>query len=243
MPLYLPAGKRAVCRQRCAYEKERGIVMWFELLMVSIGAAVMPLWLIMALLLLPGEGGLGKAAAFAAGAAAMRLLQGVLFGMVFSGVPAGDGRGALVSTLLLVLGLLLLSVAYRKWRKEEDPDESPKWMSKLSGMSLPKAFGAGALLMLIAMKHWVFTLSAIGVIEAAQPGLATAVLAYLGFVLLAQVLLLLPIAAYALAPAPTGKLLSTADRFLQRHNRTISIAISLIFGAWFLWQGVTGMLA
>jgi hypothetical protein len=62
----------------------------------------------------------------------------------------------------------LLVTAYKKWRKEDDPDAPPpKWMSALSGLSTLKAFGMGALLMIVAVKQWVFTLSAIAIITVA----------------------------------------------------------------------------
>ena len=51
-----------------------------NLLPLIFGAAVLPLWIIAALLLVRGEGGVLKAAAFAAGAMMLRVLQGILFG-------------------------------------------------------------------------------------------------------------------------------------------------------------------
>ncbi len=66
--------------------------LWIDLLMLSVAAAVLPIWIIMALFLLRSEGGLLKATAFAAGATTVRLIQGVLFGFVF-GAAADDGDG------------------------------------------------------------------------------------------------------------------------------------------------------
>ena len=54
-----------------------------SLLPLIVGAAVVPIWIIMVLFLLRSEGGLLKAAAFAAGAIGVRLVQGILFGYVF----------------------------------------------------------------------------------------------------------------------------------------------------------------
>ena len=49
-----------------------------SLLPLIVGAALLPVWIIMALFLLRGEGGVLKAAAFAAGAMTARVVQGVL---------------------------------------------------------------------------------------------------------------------------------------------------------------------
>ncbi len=166
-----------------------------DLLPLIIAAAALPVWIIISLLLLRGQGGVTRAAAFSAGAMTVRVVVGLLFGFVLGGFADADARiGAIKSTLLLVLGILLLVAAYKKWHKEEDPDAPPpKWMATLSGMSAPKAFGAGALLMTIAPKQWVFTLSAIATIREAQLGQAGGALAYLFFMLAAQSLVLAPV--------------------------------------------------
>ena len=217
-----------------------------NLLPLIIGAAVVPIWIIIVLLLLSNKGGVLKASAFVAGIIAVRLAEGVVFGYIFRGDPAAssdEGAGLIVSTLLLVIGILMLVTAFRQWRKEDDPDAPPpKWMAAISGLSAPKAFGMGALLVAIAAKQWVFTLSAIGIIGEAQLEPPTSVGSFLFYVLAAQSLVLIPIVVYAIAPTQSAKTLDAARQWLERYNRTIVIAISLIFGIFFLWKGVTGLI-
>jgi hypothetical protein len=215
-----------------------------ELLPLIVAAAVLPVWIIMTLFLLRGEGGLLKASAFVAGAVGVRLLQGVLFGLVLGSDEAGaDRSGVIKATLLLVVGLLMLIAAYKKWRKEEDPDgPPPKWISTLTGLSTLKALGAGALLMAVAVKQWVFTLSALAIIDEGQVSLPEGVLLFLIFVIGTASLTVAPIIVAAVAPAQAGKLLDGAQGFLERHNRVITIAVSLIFGVWFIWKGITGLM-
>ena len=187
-----------------------------------------------------------KAAAFAAGAMTVRLVQGVLFGFVFGAAADASGEGGsnlITSTLLLVVGIVMLITAVKKWRKEEDPDAPPpKWMAILGGLSALKAFGMGALLMALAIKQWVFTLSAIAVIEQAQLSQAGNVLAYLFFVVAAQSLVLAPIVVSAVAPAQSAKMLDAMQGWLERNNRVIALTVSSIFGVWFLWKGITKLL-
>ena len=217
-----------------------------QMLPLIVGAAVVPIWIIMVLFLLRSEGGLLKAAAFAAGAILVRLAQGILFGYVFgkSAEASGEsGSSVIVSTLLLVIGILMLIAAFKQWRKEDDPDAPPpKWIAAVSGLSAAKAFGMGALLVAIAAKQWVFTLSAIGVIGQAQLSQAENVMAFLFYVLAASSLVLAPIIVYAVAPTQSAKSLDAAQGWLERHNRVIVIAISLIFGLLFLWKGIAGLI-
>lgn len=220
--------------------------MFVDLLPVIVASAVLPLWIIITLLLLRGEGGVAKAAGFAAGAILVRSLIIFLFHFVFvaaAGQSDADDSVNIASALLTVVGILLLITAYKKWRKEEDPDAPPpKWMTMLDGLKPLKAFGIGALLMLVAVKQWVFTLSAIAIVEGAKVSDAEAVLAFVVFVLGSMSLVLLPVLLSAIAPQPSAQILGKAMGFLERYNRPITIGASLIFGLWFLYKGVTGLM-
>lgn len=217
-----------------------------ELLPVIVGAAVVPLYPIVVLLLLQSQSGLHKAVAFVSGVVAVRLVQGVLFGLLLGAAMADsseEGQRLIASTLLLVVGILLLVAAFKKWRKEVDPDEPPpKWMTGISSLSAPRAVGMGALYVIIAVKQWVFTLSAIGIIAEAELGQAAGTALYLLFVLATQVLVLPPILAYAVAPARAAAPLQAAQAWLERHNRVIVVTVSLVFGLWFSYKGIVGLL-
>ena len=54
-------------------------------------------------------------------------------------------------------------------------------------------------------------------------------------------LVLAPIVVYAAAPTQSAKTLDAAQGWLERHNRVIVIAISLVFGLLFLVKGITGL--
>ena len=206
-----------------------------------------PAWVIMTLILLRGEHGVIKAAAFAAGATIVRLLQFVLFGYAF-GVTlemGGDEAFAFVrSTLLLVAGILLFISAIKTWSKGDDPDAPPpKWIEKLSRVSTVMAFGMALLMMMAAIKQWVFTLSAIAIIDAAHLGMTGSVLAYLFFILTAQWLMLTPIVGSVIAPTRSVRIVEEMLKWLERKNRVITIVVSLVFGTWFFTKGLNGLMA
>lgn len=217
-----------------------------ELLPLILGAALVPLYPIVVLLLLLGEGGLRTASAFVVGVLAVRLAQGVLFGWVFGAAAEAypdDGPQLIASTLLLVLGLLLLLAGFKKWRKQPDLDDPPpQWMAALAGLSPLQAVGAGAVFVSIAVKQWVFTLTAIDVIQGAALEKAASASLYLFFMLATQTLALLPILVYAIAPQRSAKPLAAAQAWLERNNRPIVIGVSLLFGLWFLVKGLVGLI-
>ena len=195
-----------------------------ELLPVMVGAAVVPLYPIIVLMLLQSP-------------------RGLVLGTAMTNSSEGE-QWLIASAFLLVMGILLLVVAFKKWRREEDPDDPPpQWIIGLNDLSGLRALSAGAVYVIIGIKQWVFTLSAIGIIAAASLGPPSGVTLYLFYILITQILVLPPILFYALAPKRATKPLQTAQSWLKRHNRVIVVTVSLIFGLWFAYKWITGLIA
>lgn len=216
-----------------------------SLLPYIIGSAVVPLQIIIGLLFLKSDRqGLFKAVAYVSGMTIVRLLQGLIFGLILTGAAEeSSDKNLVISTLLLVLGILLLIAAYKKWRGQDDPDDPPpKWLTTIDSSTPLKAFGIGLGLPLIAPKLWVFTLSALATIAAAQLGQPSSAIAFLLFILLAQSLLLFPILIRILLPQKSKSLLDKISDWLTKNNRSIVIFVSLVFGLLFLKSGITGLL-
>jgi threonine/homoserine/homoserine lactone efflux protein len=178
----------------------------------------------------------------------VRLLQGVVFGLVLTGgtdasVDGASEKGFITATLLLVLGILLLISAYLKWKKEPDPDAPPpRYLSAMDSATWLQSFGFGFAFPLISPKLWVFMLTAISEISAAQLGQPAGTAAFLIFLLLAQSLILLPILIRIILPRRSASLLESISAWLARNDRAIVIAVSLVFGLLFLFQGASGLL-
>ncbi len=217
-----------------------------ELLPIVLASMMLPAWIIITLLLLRGQGGVMKAGLFAAGAILVRSLIIFLLHFVFASAADredAESAGLISSALLMLVGGVLLIAAYKKWRKEEDPDgPPPKWMETLGSMTTPKAFGFGALFMLVAVKQWVFTLTAIAIVEEAKLPAGETLLAFVFFVLGSMALVLLPVILSAIAPKPAAQALEKTMGFLERYNRPITVGASLIFSVWFLFKGITGLM-
>jgi hypothetical protein len=218
-----------------------------NLLPLVIGAAVGgPMWVVTTLVLLRSDHGVSKAAAFVAGAITVRLLQFVLFSRIFGKVLNSGGEselGFLSSILMLLAGIVLLITAVKTWFKETDPEAPPsKWMEALGRVSAPVAFGMAVVVMFLGYKQWVFTLSAIAVIDEANLGRIASVIAYLLFVAAVQSLMLAPIIAKAIAPAQSSKIVAATLSRLERNSRAITIGVSLVFAVWFLSRSAAELL-
>lgn len=217
-----------------------------DLLPYILGIAIVPVQLIIMLLFLKNpQSGLAKGILFLVGITTTRLLQGIIFGLVLNFGASADGangKGPIVSTLLLVLGIMLLITAYKKIKKEPDPySDPPKWMSAIESATNTKAFVFGLQLPLISPKLWVFILGAIGTISTAQLGQPTSFYTFIVFILLAQSLMILLVLIRLLLPKHASSVINSASSWLANHNRIIVIVISLIFGVYFLYQGFSGL--
>ncbi|MGH2517318.1 MAG: GAP family protein [Ktedonobacterales bacterium] len=213
-----------------------------QLLPLIIGSMAMPTWILLVLFMLRSRHGLVGAVAFVGGVTAVRLLQGIIFGAILSAYEIShrrDAPGTVVSTLLLVTGILMWTVALKQMWRQNDPDRPlPSWMTMISAITPIRALGLGMLLVVTSSRCWLFTLAALGVISRAELGPAPSVVAFLLYVLGAQLLLVAPI----LVSVRSSARFDAGANWLETHNRPIVIAVSLVVGSFFLWSGAIGLI-
>lgn len=214
--------------------------MWANLIPLIIGSAILPMQIIVTIVLRHSRAGLLSAAGFVAGMTVLRLVQGVVLGLLIGSAHSMDtdlasGAGTVVSTILLMAGILLLAAALRTALTEEDPDAPPpRWLGVAAAMKPGTAFGFGMLLVALGGKWWLFTLGAVAAITDADLGHARSALAYLVFVALAELPVLVIVLASALAPARSAPILDAISRWMEKHNHAIVITACLFFGIWFV---------
>jgi hypothetical protein len=215
-----------------------------QLLPLMIAAMAMPTWILLVLLLLKERRGPTGAVSFVGGVTAVRLLQGAIFGSALGaaiGLRQRSEWEALVSALLLVTGVLMWAAALRQLGKDVDPGDatplSSRWVTLIHSLAPMKAFGVGALLVAVSSRAWLFTLAAISVIGQAALTSAESLVAFLLYVLGAELLLLAPIVLSVRSPLR----FDAAAGWLEAHERPIVIAVSLILGSYFLWAGIQGL--
>jgi hypothetical protein len=221
--------------------------LWLTLLPLIAASALTPVQTLVTLLLLRRpSGGVLAASAFVTGMATMRLLQGLLFASLFPGdsIDAGnrgaEGGGPVEAGILIVLALLLYATAVQQALYEQDPDAPPpKWLVTARSMSAARAFLVGIGLVLLSGKLWIFTLGVVGAVRDSGISSPAGVLTFLIYVALSAAIPLLLIAMKLVAPDRSTQLLESWEGWLKRHTAPIVIAISLLFGTWFLLTGLS----
>ena len=221
---------------------------WSALLPVAAVSALVPVQVAVTILLLRSTAGRVAAAAWVAGMTSIRLLQGLVFGLVLSSSASASGEtdtagpALVVSVVLLVLAVLSYAAAAGAWIKDVDPDAPPpKWLGMAATVGPVKAFGAGAGLLLVSAKFWVLTLGAIASIGAAEVSHTSAIADFLVFVVLAESVHLTILTAAFVAPARSADTLDAVARWLERNNRQLVIGLGLGFGTWFAVKALTGL--
>jgi hypothetical protein len=216
------------------------------LIPLAVGSAVVPVQIVVTVLLLRSPDGPRAATAWVGGMTAVRLAQGIVFVFVLGSggdVPDdGSGPGLVASSLLLVVAILLYAGALKAVLGSPDEDAPPpRWMSAFKGVTPGRAFLLGAGLLLASAKLWVFTLSAITVIQAAAVGPVATAGWYLAFSVAAMSISLVLLGVAWLRPAQAQSILGRVSDGMERHNRLIVMTLGVVFGSWFLLKALDGL--
>lgn len=146
----------------------------------------------------------------------------------------------LLSILYVVIGILLL-VGGAKFALASEDEAPPKWLDQIESFTPPRSFSLGLSWLFISPKQWVFALTAVAVVFAANLDPAGSLLNYLLFMLVVLSLFLLFILLYVALPKRSGALMDSLFKWLRVHGRTVMIVVFLIFGLVFLVTGITGL--
>lgn len=217
--------------------------LWTSLIPLALGSALVPVQIVVTILLLRSAGRV-SALAWVIGMTTVRLVQGVVFGLLLESADdvTASGPGMAASMLLLVVAILFLVGALNKLLSAPDDDAPPpRWKSALDGVAPARAFLFGAGIIVIGAKFWVFTLGAIAAIEAADLGIGATVAAFVAFVVLAASTHLVLVGLAFLAPARAAVVVDRVGDFLEANDRPIMIAVGVVFGTWFLVKALDGL--
>ena len=162
-----------------------------EVLTFAVGVAVSPLPIIALILILFSRQAHVNGRAFLAGwIVGLAVVSGVVYAIA-AGADANSDTTASdsVSWLKIVLGIVLVWLAARRWRTRPAPGaapERPKWMARVESLTPGQAAGLGALLVVANPKNLILTVGA--AMGLAQLGLSTSdvVVALIVFIVVAS---------------------------------------------------------
>ncbi len=220
------------------------------LIPLGLGAALVQLPQIVVLIfLLQTQRGPANGLAYVGGTTAVHLILGAGLWLVATGVESSvetEGGGPfnlVLGTTLAVLGLMLLVYAARLVFSVPDEGDAAAatWLDKMQSVSPGQATLLGAALLVLDPKDWVFTLSVVELIAAADLNSVASLLAYVLFILLVQSLLLVLLTLTLLAPQRAQKWLSGLNVWLKQHMRALKIGGAGLLGGYLLFTGLKNL--
>jgi hypothetical protein len=209
----------------------------------AIGVAISPVPIIAVILMLFSPRARVNGPAFLVGwLLALAAVSAVVYALSHDGNVATSGTAAdSVSWGKIVLGVALLLLARRSWRKRPAPGEeapAPKWMATVDTLSPGKAFGLGLVLAGVNPKNLILTAGAAAGL--AQLGLSTtdAVVAVVVFVVVASLTIAIPV-LYALFGGEHARAaLDSVKVWLSAHDAAVMGVLFLVFGVDLIAKGL-----
>jgi len=217
-----------------------------ENLPLAIGIAISPVPVIAVILMLMTPKARTNAPAFLAGWLLGLVVVGAVVLVVVgsAGVTASSSESKTVAAVKLVLGLLLLFLAWRQWHGRPKPGEEaamPKWMKALDSFTPGRSVAVGALLAGVNPKNLILDASmAAGVAQTGLPGLQQA-LVMLGLIVVASLGLIVPVAAFFLYGERARGVLDEWKTWLAGNNATVMTVLFLVFGVTLVGKGIAGL--
>ncbi|MBD5785645.1 GAP family protein [Cellulosimicrobium terreum] len=210
---------------------------------VALGVMISPLPIVAVVLMLSSAKGRANAFAFLLGwfvaVGGVALVVALLAGSSTDDDGAPPAWSAWVK---IVLGLLLLLVAFRQWqgrpRGDAEPP-TPKWMQAVDGFTPVKAVGLAVLLGAINPKNLLLVVSGGATIAAAAAGDTSAqVVAAIVFALVASVGVAIPVVIYVSMGSRAATLLDALKSWLIHNNAVVMAVLLLVIGTKMLGDGI-----
>jgi threonine/homoserine/homoserine lactone efflux protein len=217
-----------------------------DLLPAAVGIALSPLPIAAVILMLFSSRARVNGPVFLLGwIAGLALVGGTI--LILGGDSAGSSRQPSAASLWVktVLGVLLLVLAVRLWRRrprsEAEPAE-PKWMQSIDSFTPGKALGIAALLSGVNPKNLALNAAGAVTISQAQMSAGGTWIAFAVFVLLSSATVIAPVAYYLVAGARAEARLESIKTWLIRNNAAVMSVLLLVFGVKLVAEGLQGLL-
>jgi len=143
----------------------------------------------------------------------------------------------------VLLGLVLLVLAFRTWRKATEPDhveELPRWMADIDELTPAKAFVLAVALSSVNPKNLVLGLGAMTSLATLGASTDEVIAGIAAFVAIASLTVAAAVAYRLVGGEPAQRRLSALQAWLKTHNDAVMAVLLLVFGVLLLSEGLGG---
>ena len=214
------------------------------LLPLAIAVTISPIPIIAEILLLFTKKPVAAATAYLVGfVVGVGLVLGILI-LVANAIDlskSGPSKGA--GTLQLVLGILLLVAAVRRFRHRPKHDEvapSPKWMDGIESFTPGKSLGVGAAIGAANPKNIAVGVAAAVAISSAGLSTGQSIVSVVVYLVIAAAGVAAPLVVMVALGDKAQGILGTWKTWLGLNNATVMTVLLLVFGMVLVGKGVAG---
>jgi len=217
-----------------------------EMLPLAIGIAISPLPIIAIILMLITPQARSNGLAFLGGWMLGLAVVGTVVLIVANtaGIATSSGPSRTVSIIKLVLGLLLLVVAWRQFRKRPKPGEEvplPKWMRALDSFTPTRSLAVGALLSGVNPKNLILNATAAAGIAATGLAGAQQAVVLIVLIIVGSLGVMTPVVVYFAMGDKAAPVLGAWKTWLAANNATVMMVLFLVFGVTLIGKGIGGL--
>ncbi len=183
----------------------------------------------------------GTSGAFLAGWVAGLVTAGALVLLLADLALLADASGIWTNVLAVVLGVLLLVMAVRKWRgrpRRGDAPKVPPWMAAIDTMTAARAFGLAFLLGSVNPKNVVLVAAGATVIAEATPVVIQQLAALAVFAVVGSLGVAAPLLTRVLFGSRSQPVLDAADRWMTRYSAVVMAVVLAVLGALMVLNGL-----
>jgi threonine/homoserine/homoserine lactone efflux protein len=214
-----------------------------DILALALGVAISPIPIIAVILILFSSRARANGPAFLLGWIVGLSLVCLVVSLVASSLDVGTDSSANdgASTLKVVLGVLLILGAIRRWRSRPAKGaevEMPKWMAAIDSITPVKAAGLGVLLSAVNPKNLLLSVAAAATVAQANLSTSDTVITLAVFVGLASLTIAVPVVFYLVGGEKAKATLDGWKAWLSDNNAAVMAVLFLVFGVVLLSQGL-----
>jgi hypothetical protein len=215
-----------------------------ELLPLAVVVAISPIPIIGVVLVLATPRARTSGPVFVLGFFGGLALVGALALTLAGGLDASSRDATSgVSGVKLALGIGLLVVALRQWRKRPragEPAPMPRWMAAVDSFSTVKVLGTGVLLVVVNPKNLVLAVAAATTVGQSALSGADQVIAYAVFAVIGTIGVAVPVVIYFAMGDRAPSLLASLEGWMGAHNAAIMSVLCLVIGAKLVGDALPG---
>ena len=163
--------------------------------------------------------------------------------MIFSliddpGLAQRNHPRPVMSVARIVIGVVLVALAYRMWRRRNEPSKPSPLTRRVDALTASGSVGLGLLVSVVdPASISLGFLSGVDIAAARQP-VPTAVLVACAFVALSTVTITVPLAAYLAGGQAARDRLVGIKGWLQTNEKAVMMVLFLMIGAMLIGRGI-----